>query len=95
MPPTVLLDRNKAWADAMRAEDPRFFRRLTQQQAPRYLWIGCSDSRAPANQITGLPPGERFVHRNVANGVVHTDLNALSTVQMALDGIRSSGKDLK
>ena len=88
MPLKKLLDRNKAWADAMRAEDPQFFRRLSQQQAPRYLWIGCSDSRVPANQITGLQPGEVFVHRNVANVVVHTDLNALSTIQFAVDVLK-------
>ncbi|MBW8368613.1 MAG: carbonate dehydratase [Arenimonas sp.] len=88
MPLRVLLDRNKAWADAMRAQDPQFFRRLSQQQAPKYLWIGCSDSRVPANQITGLQPGEVFVHRNVANVVVHTDLNALSTIQFAVDVLK-------
>jgi carbonic anhydrase len=88
MPLRVLLDSNRAWADAMRAQDPQFFRRLTQQQAPRYLWIGCSDSRVPANQITGLQPGEVFVHRNVANVVVHTDLNALSTIQFAVDVLK-------
>ncbi|PZO08970.1 MAG: carbonate dehydratase [Lysobacteraceae bacterium] len=88
MPLRVLLDSNRAWADAMRAQDPQFFRRLTQQQAPRYLWIGCSDSRVPANQITGLQPGEVFVHRNVANVVVHTDLNALSTIQYAVDVLK-------
>ena len=88
MPLKELLDRNKAWADAMRAEDPQFFRRLSQQQAPKYLWIGCSDSRVPANQITGLQPGEVFVHRNVANVVVHTDLNCLSTIQFAVDVLK-------
>ena len=88
MPLKELLDRNKAWAEAMRAEDPQFFRRLSQQQAPKYLWIGCSDSRVPANQITGLQPGEVFVHRNVANVVVHTDLNALSTIQFAVDVLK-------
>ena len=88
MPLRKLLDKNKAWADAMLAEDPQFFRRLSQQQAPRYLWIGCSDSRVPANQITGLQPGEVFVHRNVANVVVHTDLNALSTIQFAVDVLK-------
>jgi carbonic anhydrase len=88
MPLKKLLDRNKAWADAMRAEDPQYFRRLSQQQAPKYLWIGCSDSRVPANQITGLQPGEVFVHRNVANVVVHTDLNALSTIQFAVDVLK-------
>ena len=85
MPLKELLDRNKAWAERMRAEDPGYFRKLSQLQAPKYLWIGCSDSRVPANQITGLMPGEVFVHRNVANVVVHTDLNCLSTIQFAVD----------
>ena len=80
-----LLDRNKAWAEQVRREDPGFFKRLSTQQAPKYLWIGCSDSRVPANQITGLAPGEVFVHRNIANLVVHTDLNCLSTIQFAVD----------
>ena len=88
MPLKELLDRNKAWADAMRAEDPQFFKRLSQLQAPKYLWIGCSDSRVPANQITGLMPGEVFVHRNIANVVVHTDLNCLSTIQFAVDVLK-------
>jgi carbonic anhydrase len=80
-----LLDRNKAWAERVRAEDPGFFKRLSTQQAPKYLWIGCSDSRVPANQIMGLAPGEVFVHRNIANVVVHTDLNCLSAIQFAVD----------
>jgi carbonic anhydrase len=80
-----LLERNKAWAAKVRKEDPEFFRNLSTQQAPKYLWIGCSDSRVPANQITGLAPGEVFVHRNIANVVVHTDLNCLSTIQFAVD----------
>lgn len=80
-----LLERNKAWAARVREEDPEFFKRLSTQQAPRYLWIGCSDSRVPANQIMGLAPGEVFVHRNIANLVVHTDLNCLSTIQFAVD----------
>lgn len=80
-----LLERNREWADKVRNEDPGFFRRLSAQQAPRYLWIGCSDSRVPANQIMGLAPGEVFVHRNIANMVVHTDLNCLSTIQFAVD----------
>ncbi|MEO8160617.1 MAG: carbonate dehydratase [Arenimonas sp.] len=80
-----LLDRNKAWAERVRAEDPGFFKRLSTQQAPKYLWIGCSDSRVPANQIMGLAPGEVFVHRNIANVVVHTDLNCLSAIQFAID----------
>ena len=77
-----------AWAADMTRQDPQFFQRLTQQQAPQYLWIGCSDSRVPANQIVGLLPGEMFVHRNIANVVVHTDLNCLSTVQFAVDVLR-------
>ena len=80
-----LFANNRAWAAEMTRQDPEFFRRLAGQQAPRYLWIGCSDSRVPANQIVGLRPGEMFVHRNVANVVVHTDLNCLSTVQFAVD----------
>jgi carbonic anhydrase len=80
-----LFENNRAWAAGMRQHDPDFFARLSQQQAPGYLWIGCADSRVPANQITGLPPGEMFVHRNVANVVVHTDLNCLATVQFAID----------
>jgi carbonic anhydrase len=88
MPLQELLDRNRAWAEKVRAEDPGFFRRLSQIQTPKYLWIGCSDSRVPANQITGLQPGEVFVHRNVANVVVHTDLNCLSTIQFAVDVLK-------
>ncbi len=84
----TLLDRNRAWADSMRRADPEFFSRLAQQQAPRFLWIGCSDSRVPANQILGLMPGEIFVHRNVANVVVHSDLNCLSVLQFALDVLK-------
>ncbi len=80
-----LLERNKAWAEGMRLMDPGFFERLSAQQTPKYLWIGCSDSRVPANQIMGLAPGEVFVHRNIANVVVHTDLNCLSTIQFAVD----------
>lgn len=80
-----LLENNRAWAAEMVREDPEFFSRLSRQQAPRYLWIGCSDSRVPANQIVGLLPGEMFVHRNVANVVVHTDLNCLSSIQFAVD----------
>lgn len=79
---------NRAWAAAMTRQDPEFFRRLSRQQAPRYLWIGCADSRVPANQIVGLPPGEMFVHRNVANLVLHADLNCLSTIQFAVDRLR-------
>jgi carbonic anhydrase len=80
-----LLENNRAWAAEMVKRDPEFFSRLSRQQAPEYLWIGCSDSRVPANQITGLLPGEMFVHRNVANVVVHADLNCLSTIQFAVD----------
>lgn len=76
---------NRAWAQAMEAERPGFFTKLTKQQQPRYMWIGCSDSRVPANEIVGMEPGEIFVHRNVANVVVHSDLNALSTIQFAVD----------
>jgi carbonic anhydrase len=83
-----LLDQNRDWAEHVKRNDPDFFERLSQQQAPRYLWIGCSDSRVPANQIVGLLPGEMFVHRNVANLVVHTDLNCLSTIQFAVDVLR-------
>jgi carbonic anhydrase len=86
--PTELLTNNRAWAADMTRRDPAFFARLSRQQAPRYLWIGCSDSRVPANEIVGLPPGEMFVHRNVANVVVHTDLNCLSTLQYAIDVLR-------
>ena len=80
-----LFDNNKAWAGRIRRQDPEFFQKLSQQQSPRYLWIGCSDSRVPANEIVGLLPGELFVHRNVANLVVHTDLNCLSVLQFAVD----------
>ncbi len=80
-----LFDRNLAWATAITERDPGFFRELSKQQAPDYLWIGCSDSRVPANQIVNLPPGEVFVHRNIANLVVHTDLNCLSVIQFAVD----------
>jgi carbonic anhydrase len=83
-----LLENNRAWSEEMTRSDPAFFRRLAEQQAPRYLWIGCSDSRVPANQIVGLLPGEMFVHRNVANLVVHTDLNCLSSLQFAVDVLR-------
>ena len=83
-----LLDHNRAWADNMARERPGFFTGLMAQQKPRYMWIGCSDSRVPANQITGLEPGEVFVHRNVANLVVPSDLNALSTIQFAVEHLR-------
>ena len=80
-----LFENNKAWAEHIRQQDPEFFLKLSQQQSPSYLWIGCSDSRVPANEIVGLLPGELFVHRNVANLVVHTDLNCLSVMQFAVD----------
>jgi carbonic anhydrase len=80
-----LFTNNRTWADDMTRQDPEFFSRLSGQQAPQYLWIGCSDSRVPANQIVGLLPGEMFVHRNVANVVVHTDLNCLSAIQFAVE----------
>ena len=80
-----LFANNRAWAAAMIRDEPDFFERLSHQQAPRYLWIGCSDSRVPANQIVGLLPGEMFVHRNVANVVVHTDLNCVSAIQFAVE----------
>ncbi len=83
-----LFARNRAWAAEMLAADPRFFEELADRQSPDYVWIGCSDSRVPANQIVGLPPGDVFVHRNVANVVVHTDLNCLSVVQYAIDVLR-------
>ncbi|UHQ19061.1 carbonate dehydratase [Lysobacter sp. KIS68-7] len=80
-----LLRNNKEWAEQVRREDPTFFKRLSAQQSPKYLWIGCSDSRVPANQIMRLDPGEVFVHRNIANVVVHADLNCLSVIQFAVD----------
>ena len=88
MPLRHLLNHNRDWAARMAAERPGFFTNLSQQQTPRYMWIGCSDSRVPANQITGLEPGEVFVHRNVANVVVPTDLNCLSTIQYAVDQLQ-------
>ncbi|MCX7251908.1 MAG: carbonate dehydratase [Burkholderiales bacterium] len=83
-----LIDNNRAWAAQMERERPGFFEKLSHQQSPKYLWIGCSDSRVPANEITGLDPGEVFVHRNVANVVVHSDLNALSVIQYAVDMLK-------
>jgi carbonic anhydrase len=83
-----LFENNRAWAEKMVAQEPGFFDKLSHLQNPEYLWIGCSDSRVPANQITGLAPGEVFVHRNVANVVVHTDLNCLSVMQFAVDVLR-------
>lgn len=83
-----LLDNNRIWAERMEQQRPGFFSQLAQQQAPKYLWIGCADSRVPANEITGLDPGEVFVHRNIANVVVHSDLNALSVIQFAVDVLK-------
>ncbi len=83
-----LFAQNKSWADAIKRRDPEFFLKLSHQQNPRYLWIGCSDSRVPANEIIGLLPGEVFVHRNIANVVVHTDLNCLSVIQFAVDVLK-------
>ncbi|MFO1401693.1 MAG: carbonate dehydratase [Steroidobacteraceae bacterium] len=83
-----LFETNREWAARIREQDPAFFSKLAQQQSPDYLWIGCSDSRVPANQIVGLLPGELFVHRNVANLVVHTDLNCLTVMQFAIDVLK-------
>ena len=83
-----LFDRNRAWATAIKAENPDFFSKLSKQQNPEYLWIGCSDSRVPANQIVDMPPGEVFVHRNIANVVVHSDLNCLSVIQYAVEYLK-------
>ncbi|MEY2953590.1 MAG: Carbonic anhydrase 2 [Pseudomonadota bacterium] len=83
-----LFDHNREWAARVEQERPGFFTRLAHQQNPRYMWIGCADSRVPANEITGLDPGEVFVHRNIANVVVHSDLNALSTIQFAVEHLR-------
>ena len=86
--PRDLLESNRRWSEAIRARDPEFFHKLSQQQAPKYLWIGCSDSRVPANQIVDLAPGEVFVHRNVANLVLHSDMNCLSVMQFAVDVLK-------
>jgi len=83
-----LFEQNKAWADKVKQSDPDFFSNLADQQNPELLWIGCADSRVPANQITGLPPGEVFVHRNIANVVVHSDLNCLSVIQYAVEVLK-------
>ncbi|WP_256077971.1 carbonate dehydratase [Massilia sp. YIM B04103] len=83
-----LLNNNRRWADSMVARDPEFFKRLAQQASPEYLWIGCSDSRVPANELLGLAPGDVFVHRNIANVVVHSDLNCLSVLQFAIDVLK-------
>ena len=85
---SALFDSNRRWAARTEARDPGFFTRLAKQQNPKYMWIGCADSRVPANEITGLDPGEVFVHRNVANVVVHSDLNALSTIQFAVEHLK-------
>jgi carbonic anhydrase len=86
----LLLEKNRAWAEEIKARSPEFFQTLAQQQSPTYLWIGCSDSRVPATQLVGLLPGEMFVHRNVANVVVHTDFNCLSVMQFAVDVLKVS-----
>src|SRR6476469_4863139 len=85
-----LFDNNRAWSSRMRENDPGFFTKLSQQQSPKYLWIGCADSRVPANELVGLAPGELFVHRNVANVVVHAALNCLSVIQFAVDVLNVS-----
>jgi len=83
-----IFENNKKWAQSVRDGDPEFFHRLSTQQSPQYLWIGCADSRVPANQIMSLPPGDVFVHRNIANVIVHTDLNALSVIQYAVEVLK-------
>lgn len=83
-----LFENNRQWSESIRAQQPEFFEKLSHQQNPEYLWIGCSDSRVPANQVVGLLPGEVFVHRNVANVVVHADLNCLSVIQYAVDVLK-------
>jgi carbonic anhydrase len=88
MPLRHLLANNRAWSEKVRLQDADFFPQLARQQSPKYLWIGCSDSRVPANEIVGLQPGELFVHRNVANIVVHTDLNCLTVMQFAIDVLK-------
>lgn len=85
---SALFANNRAWAESIKARHPGFFAKLAQQQAPRHVWVGCSDSRVPANEIVGLLPGELFVHRNVANLVIHTDLNCLSVLQYAVEVLR-------
>ena len=85
---TDLLEKNRAWSESIKARDPQFFPNLARQQAPRYLWIGCSDSRVPPTELVGVVPGEMFVHRNVANVVVHTDFNCLSVLQYAVDVLK-------
>jgi carbonic anhydrase len=88
MPLRQLFDNNRQWSQQITADDPQFFEKLSKQQSPTYLWIGCADSRVPANEIVGLLPGELFVHRNVANVVVHSDLNCLSVVQYAVEVLK-------
>jgi carbonic anhydrase len=83
-----LLDQNRAWAENIKASDPEFFKNLAKQQSPKFLWVGCSDSRVPSTQLVGVAPGEMFVHRNVANLVVHTDFNFLSVMQYAVDVLK-------
>ena len=83
-----LLANNKQWSDKINDQDPTFFQRLSEAQAPEYLWIGCSDSRVPANQIVGLLPGEIFVHRNIANIVIHTDFNCMSVIEYAVEVLK-------
>lgn len=83
-----LIDNNARWAESIKEEDPQFFAKLASQQAPEFLWIGCSDARVPANEIVGMLPGDLFVHRNVANVVLHTDLNCLSVIQYAVDVLK-------
>jgi carbonic anhydrase len=83
-----LLDQNRAWAEDIKANDPEFFQNLAKQQSPKFLWIGCADSRVPSTQLAGMKPGEMFVHRNVANLVVHTDFNCLSVMQYAVDVLK-------
>lgn len=83
-----LLEQNRAWAEGIKASDPEFFPTLAKQQSPKFLWIGCADSRVPATQLAGMVPGEMFVHRNVANVVVHTDFNCLSVLQYAVDVLK-------
>src|SRR3954468_16137285 len=88
MPLRQLFENNRQWSQQIRAEDPTFFEKLSKQQSPQYLWIGCSDSRVPANEIVGLLPGALFVHRNVSNLVVHTDMNCLSVMQYAVSVLK-------
>jgi len=83
-----LFEKNRQWADKINQEDPNFFKSLSEQQSPKYLWIGCSDSRVPANELLGMQPGEVFVHRNIANQVIYTDLNCLSVIQFAVEVLK-------